>query len=232
MKIPEDWCVLFPLYQGGESALEFFSDGHDFDLERCFIINDGSTDGVPEKLRELGFTVLDLPQNQGKSKALEFGFQHALQLGFLWALSMDADGQHSLADIPYFCEVWNKMQSKESLGIILGRRNFAQNMPWPRVCSNTMTSALLSFLSGCSIKDSQCGYRLYRLGALRNLGVQSRGFQWESEVLVSLAWAGWEIAHAPIQTIYGDEISTIHPIRDTWRFIVLYFRLWRIRLIR
>ena len=49
-------------------------------------------------------------------------------------------------------------------------------------------------------------------------------FDYETEMLFIASRAGFRIASVPISTIYSDEVSSIHPIRDTVRFFRLMWR--------
>ena len=46
-----------------------------------------------------------------------------------------------------------------------------------------------------------------------------------SRYLVRLARRGYSIGHAPVTTVYGDEVSSINPFVDTGRFFRLVFKL-------
>ena len=43
-------------------------------------------------------------------------------------------------------------------------------------------------------------------------------------MLIIASRAGFRIASVPISTIYSDEVSSIHPVRDTLRFFKLMRR--------
>ena len=49
----------------------------------------------------------------------------------------------------------------------------------------------------------------------------------ETEMLALAARRGFRIGAAKVSTIYGDEVSKIHPVRDTLRFYKLLGRLKR-----
>lgn len=49
-------------------------------------------------------------------------------------------------------------------------------------------------------------------------------FDYETEMLILTSRAGCRIASVPISTVYSDEISSIHPVRDTIRFFKLMRR--------
>lgn len=189
------------------------------------VVDDGSPDDTAARASEAGAEVLRLTENGGKGTALWQGFLRARELGWDWVVAMDADGQHDPASLPRFLELDSGRD-----GIVVGARKLSTpHMPWPRVCSNRLTTALLSLQAGCCLWDSQCGYRMYRLKAVFGARLPPRGrFEWESEALVRIARAGWSVGRVDVPTIYGDEGSHIHPWRDTVRFISLWLRLWRV----
>jgi hypothetical protein len=64
---------------------------------------------------------------------------------------------------------------------------------------------------------------LIRMEALAKLAFETTHFEIESEVLWGFIANGFLVKFVPIQTIYKEERSKIHPIRDTCR----WFRWWR-----
>jgi hypothetical protein len=89
-------------------------------------------------------------------------------------------------------------------------------------------SKLASWLVGQEIKDSQCGFRLVRMDALRRLKLRGRKYELEMEILIKIARAGGSIVHVPVRTVYdhGEARSKMKPVRDTVRicFSSLGFR--------
>ena len=49
-------------------------------------------------------------------------------------------------------------------------------------------------------------------------------FDYETEMLIIASRKGFRIAAVPISTVYSDEVSSIHPVRDTIRFFKLMRR--------
>lgn len=188
------------------------------------VIDDGSPDETSRCAIEAGATVVRLEANQGKGTALWTALQRSRDLGWIWMVAMDADGQHD----PACLEAFSAVDSTE-VGVVIGARLLKPDvMPLPRVCSNRLTTALLSLQAGCLLHDSQCGYRMYRVEAALASSLPEQGrFEWESEALVRIARKGWAVAKVDVPTLYGDEVSNIRPWRDTARFVRLWFRLWR-----
>ena len=171
--------------------------------------------------------------NQGKASALKTGLETLEKQGFKFAISMDCDGQHSVENLEgFFKEI--ETVGNEFSGVLLGARSLSpKEMPFSRVLSNRITTAVLSKLAGQKLFDSQCGYRAYSLNLLSEYkAVKSKGFQWESEVLVQISWLGNYVRKVPVHTIYGDEKSQISPFEDTFLFIQLWVRLLKEKLLR
>jgi hypothetical protein len=104
--------------------------------------------------------------------------------------------------------------------LIIGARSFDRaRMPRPRYFSNVIGSRLASALVGHEIRDSQSGFRLFRLDKLDGAKLRSRCYELEMEILIKMARSGCTIAHAPIRTVYddGQARSKMKPVRDTVR---------------
>ena len=99
-------------------------------------------------------------------------------------------------------------------------------MPLLNRASNKLTSALLSWVAGAALPDSQSGYRAIRQKVLSAVTLQSRRFDAESEFLIKAARAGFRVGGIPIATTYTGKKSHISKALDTVRFVRL---LWRAR---
>lgn len=190
------------------------------------VVDDGSDDGTSEQAKSAGATVVTLEQNGGKGTALWRGMAKCREMGLEWVVTVDADGQHLPTEIPRFLSMTNSAYC----GVVVGARDLSvKSMPWPRVCSNRLTTALLELQAGCRLWDSQCGYRMYRIQAVMDSNLPQTGrFEWESSALVRIARRDWSIQRVEISTVYEEEVSHIHPWRDTARFIRLWFSLWKV----
>jgi len=190
-------------------------------LDHILVVNDGSTDATGRIAKDMGTHVVEHSRNLGKGQAILSATRFASENQFDWILFMDADGQHAPESIPEFIAEISKDQSD----VVLGNRQERQKrMPFARQLSNSITSILVSLSAGQRIYDSQCGYRAIRTRYLTNLKIVSHGFQVESEILIKTSKSGAKISHVPIQTIYGNENSSIHHVSDTLKFIVLIFK--------
>ncbi len=193
-------------------------------LEDVLVIDDGSTDGTGEVARRAGAQVLKNPQNLGKGASLYRGFQWALQHGYDGVITMDGDLQHPPELIPSFLD-----KARAGYDLVIGSRfhDFG-DMPWDRYFSNRATTLVLSLLTHTRLQDTQSGYRYLSARFLKGFEPSTHRFDFESEVLYRAALQGFKIGYVPMETVYGQEQSSIHKVWDTVRFILLAIRLlWR-----
>jgi glycosyltransferase involved in cell wall biosynthesis len=188
-------------------------------LPTVIVVDDSSTDDTAVIARKAGAIVLENRSTLGKGAALQIGWAQARKSGFRWSLAMDGDGQHSPGDIPSFL----RCAERTSAALIIGdRMGKASQIPFLRRWVNRWMSRQLSNLTGRFVPDSQCGFRLMNLEDWARLPVRTRYFEIESEVLFLFAKAGLAIEFTPIQVIYKQEQSKIHPLRDTVRWLRWY----------
>lgn len=190
---------------------------------RVAVIDDGSADGTAEVAERLGVVCLRHAANRGKGAALMTGLTWARERGWDWAITLDADGQHSAGDLDAF---WNAPIAEDT-GIVVGRRDIrGTRMPWHRRFSNSVTTRMISHLARRPVYDAQCGFRMYRLSALAAMGLPRDGrFEWESQALVLCGRRGFSILPVDIATVYTDNGSHMRLFRDTLRFLKMYLRL-------
>lgn len=185
-------------------------------VAKVVVIDDGSADGTADIARAAGATCLRLPRNCGKASALRAGIAFARDCNFTHVITLDGDGQHLPEDIPVLLRV----AGETGADLVIGARCFDRAlMPRSRYFSNTVGSRLASALVGRRIRDSQSGFRLFRLDKLDGANLRSRCYELEMEILIKMARSGCTIAQAPIRAIYNDgrTRSKMKPVRDTVR---------------
>lgn len=185
------------------------------------VIDDGSTDDSGLIAREKGAVVIVHQIKKGKGVSLRDGFDYAVQKNYDAVIALDGDGQHAVEDIPQFIE----KATKTGAGIVTGSRmQNPKGMPWVRLWVNKLMSAVISSVCKQRIPDTQCGFRLISVPVLAQVRLSSSDFEIESEVLIKASKKGFKICSVPVKTIYQNEISKIHPFKDTIRFFVYLFK--------
>jgi glycosyltransferase involved in cell wall biosynthesis len=157
----------------------------------------------------------------GKGVALSTGFKRAVSMGMGHVVTLDADGQHNPAEIPKFA----RRVAETGADIVVGNRFGAlAAMPWLRRSTNWLTSKVVSALARQRIPDSQNGYRMIGAQVLTSITLETARYEAESEILIKAGRRGFRIDSVPVETIYGEEVSAIHPVIDTARFFRLVYK--------
>ena len=195
-------------------------------LDRVLVVDDGSTDRTSEEAKAAGVEVIRHEKNAGKGAAIKTGMRALLDApGVEFILILDGDGQHLPAEIPNFLAEANATGAPMVVG---NRMGDVRDMPFVRKCTNRYMSWTISRVIGQRVPDSQCGFRMFhRTLAAEFLSMATISFDFETEMLALAARRGFRIGAAKVSTIYGDEVSKIHPLRDTVRFFKLLKRLKR-----
>jgi glycosyltransferase involved in cell wall biosynthesis len=191
-------------------------------LDDVLVVDDGSADKTAESAREAGAQVIVHEQNQGKGETIKTGLRHWLERQFDLVIILDADGQHRPEEIDRFIAA---ALSADQPKMVLGNRmNDVSTMPLVRRLVNRWMSRQISAACGQEIPDTQCGYRLLHRQLIPELLGGAARFDYETEMLIVASRKGFRIASVPISTVYSDEVSSIHPVRDTLRFFKLMRR--------
>jgi glycosyltransferase involved in cell wall biosynthesis len=195
-------------------------------LDAVLVVDDGSTDRTSDEARAAGVEVEKHEKNAGKGAAIKTGLRALLNRPAVdYILILDGDGQHLPEEIPAFLEAENATGAPMIVG---NRMGDTRDMPFVRRMTNRYMSWTISRVIGERVPDTQCGFRMFaRSLAAEFLATESAAFDFETEMLAIAARKGCAIAAAKVSTVYGDEVSKIHPVRDTLKFFRLLRRLKR-----
>jgi len=99
-------------------------------------------------------------------------------------------------------------------------------MPAARYHANRLGSRALSWFVGVPIQDTQCGFRVFRVDAIRTIALTASGYEIETEMLIKVRRRGGRVATVPITAVYSGQRSKLRPIPDTTRtcFLAVYYR--------
>ncbi len=186
--------------------------------ENIFVVDDGSSDQTELIAREKGVWVLRHDIRRGKGSALHDATKKILEQDYELIVTLDSDLQHDPSEIPCF------ISAAERFDVVIGKRIFSSNeMPFHRLLSNSITTGLISWRTGAKVEDSQCGYRLYHESVLKKVDSKLKHYDYESDILIKAALAGFSIGFVPIKTIYNNSKSSIRVI-NIFRFIKVYLK--------
>lgn len=154
--------ILIPVFNEEESLpilyekiLENFPAGYDREL---WFVNDGSTDGSVEVIRELNAKdpsvhLISFRKNFGKAAALQAGFRNVN--GDI-VITMDADLQDDPIELQKFVDKIN-----EGYDVVSGWKK-ERHDPLEKRLPSKLFNKVTSKLSGVKLHDFNCGFKAYR----------------------------------------------------------------------
>ena len=187
------------------------------------VVDDGSTDGTADAARRAGADVMTNSGDRGKGTAIRSGLARVLERDCSHVLLIDGDLQHLPEEAPLLIAE----AERTGADVVLGERRFDRRaMPASRYHANRIGSLALSRFLGVAVRDTQCGFRLFKADLLRSLPLTARGYDIETEMLVKLKRRGGVIASVPITAVYTGQRSNLRPVRDTTKtcFLAVYYR--------
>jgi len=215
-------CVIIPTYNNHKTLRQVI-EGVLVYTKNVIVVNDGSSDSTSEILLQFPqIQQIHISKNKGKGNALRQGFKHAESLGYDYAITIDSDGQHFPEDIPVFIEALETSENKKLL--LIGARNMGQEgVPKKSSFGNKFSNFWFWVETGTRLQDTQSGFRLYPIAAMKNLRFYTNKFEFEIEAIVKAAWSGIEVKNIPIKIHYELEnrVSHFRPFKDFTRISIL-----------
>jgi glycosyltransferase involved in cell wall biosynthesis len=216
MTDPRHICAVIPAYNNGGTVVEVVRGVLRQGLP-VIVVDDGSTDGTADALKDLPVHVLRHTRNRGKGRALKTGLEEARRQGYRFALTLDADGQHDPGDIPALVAAAGEHT------LVIGSRNLtAEGMPSGNTFANRFSNFWFTVQTGRKLPDTQTGFRVYPLEDLPSLKLLTARYEAELTLLVFSAWKGLKLVPVPVRVYYPeDRVSHFRPFADFFRISVL-----------
>jgi len=214
-------CIIIPTYNNEFTLARVIEEIAVFS-QHIIVVNDGSTDGTLAIVEGFPFVqLISYKKNKGKGWALRKAFAYATEHGYQYAISIDSDGQHFAKDLPAFID---KLMHERN-AIIIGARNMRQtSVPGGSSFGNRFSNFWFWIETGFRLPDTQSGYRLYPLEAIKKMRFFTRKYEFEIEVLVRASWSGVNVVSVPIAVYYAskeERVSHFRPFKDFFRISVL-----------
>jgi dolichol-phosphate mannosyltransferase len=222
------YLTAIPVYNEADSVLSVLREVQTY-CPYILIVDDGSSDETPAQLEHLPHqsigppfqdwprgrsnsngirhpvTVVRHPVNRGYGAALRSAFCFAIRHDYSWVITIDCDGQHEPQRIPNFLHVCQE----DKVDIVSGSRyldSFPDDSlaPADRREINTIITRELNERLGLRLTDAFCGFKAYRVSALKRLTLTEDGYAMPLQLWVQAAWFGLRIMELPVPRIYLD----------------------------
>jgi len=168
------------------------------------VVDDGSTDGSSQILERFpDVKVIRHPTNLGYGQSLIDGFHFAVQNGYEIVVTMDCDAQHEPQMIPRF------IAEIAGYDIVSGSRYLDPDAlgdppPPDRRMLNEEITRILQELTGYPLTDAWCGFKAYRVEALRKLELTEPSYGMPLQVWIQAAAHNLRIKEIPVARIYKN----------------------------
>lgn len=211
--------ALIPAYEPEQILPDLVKEAADHGFA-AVVVNDGSSLQTAWLFRHAARygIVLNHPQNRGKGCALKTGLDYIRKHfppGYV-VVTMDADGQHTVADAERVCRA--AQQSPDRL--ILGSRRLKGSVPLRSRFGNGVTRWVYRLTTGLRLHDTQTGLRAFSSRLVPEmLEIPGERYEYEMNVLLACPRRHIPIEEVEIETIYlnGNEASHFDTLRDSYR---------------
>ena len=213
------------------ARIHAFLAGRGYDAE-IIVVDDGSRDRTSEALRRVEATLQGPPRlrivrfesNTGKGYAVAQGVLRAERDAILVT---DADLSVPLEDIDL---LWPPLDL--GCDVVIGSRRhdgarIEEPQPMLRRAAVRVFRMLVSLMAIRGVRDTQCGFKLFRRDSARALfeGLRTPGFAFDVEILLKARRRGSRIAEVGVRW-RDSRGSRISAFRDSWAMMK---ELWDLR---
>jgi glycosyltransferase involved in cell wall biosynthesis len=197
-----------------------YLDAQDFDFREIVVVDDGSSDATVALAERFaaanaGVRVLQNEVNRGKGYSVRSGMMAAAGE---WILFTDADLSAPIEQLAIL------MQAVDSEGadIVIGSRALDRSLvgvhqPGFRETAGRFFNFVMRLAVGLPIRDTQCGFKLFSLRAVKTIFPRQRleRFGFDVEVLLIARLHGFRIEEVPVKWshIEGTRVSMLGGMR-------------------
>jgi dolichyl-phosphate beta-glucosyltransferase len=180
-------------------------------VSEILVVDDGSRDGTAALVEKRGGLVqlISNPGNRGKGYAVRNGM---LAAKGDWILSTDADLSAPIEELGKLIDAARRENAVVAIGSrALDRKLVKVHQPLMREFSGRAFNVVMRVVTGLPFRDTQCGFKLFRQDAARNIFSRQmeEGFSFDVEDLVIARMLGLRSIEVPVEwsNVEGTKVS-------------------------
>ena len=229
--------IVFPLYNEAQRLFYTIEDIERYNKKKkiknieYIFVDVGSSDISAQivkkffkKKKSLKYKFISIKKNLGKGSALKKGVSLAKNE---WILTLDTDISVSLLQLNDWIE---KKYIKKNIFIYFGSRNLKKSKIKFKIYRKVLGiifSFILKVFFQLNIKDTQCGFKLYKNKTAKLLfkHVKDKGFVHDVEIALLARKYNYFLKELPVAWIHRDD-SKLNLLTDTFK---MFYNLIKIR---
>ena len=196
-------------------------DAQSLEFGEVIVVDDGSRDGTAALVERYCAAhpcvrLLQNPGNRGKGYSVRYGI---LETRGEWVLFSDADLSTPIEDVTRLYEAASDAGADIAIGSRALDRSLVSKRQAPlRELSGRFFNLVMRTATGLPFRDTQCGFKLYRASAAREVFSRQKldGFSFDVEALYIARRLGIPAVEAPVRwaNVEGTKVSALTGLRS------------------
>jgi len=194
------------------------------------VVDDGSTDGTARLVREFStkhaaVRLVENPGNRGKGYSVRHGVMEARGE---WILFSDADLSAPIEELDKLAAAAREAGASVAIGSRAMDRSLIQvHQSGFRETAGRVFNLCMRVLTGLSLRDTQCGFKLFEAGTAREVFGRQRleRFGFDVEVLFIARHLGYRMVEVPVRWSHSEG-TKVNMFRDS---LNMFLDLLRVR---